>query len=312
MGSCVVQSNAEEKCYFMVGIGRNGKGTLLKPIKNALGKYWGDLNMGYYTTHDKGADTPNQNLYNCRNSRVISSVEVSDSDYQNRAVKFVSDKFKTLTGNDTIYARELGTKNVAYFQAGKAFIQTNVLPVFTKLDTSIKERIVVINFPYTFKTNPVEPNEKPIDMTLKTEFEKEIYKTAVISILFEYYKKYKAEGLNIPDNIKSHTNSYFASESIQNFINKYFEPYDRSDIDLKEMAALYEEETDKKISIKNLRKELEDLKLVVKRGAAVGYVLKGWREKTIIDDKSAVIANTVVIDVNESFLDDYDNDSIED
>ena len=50
---------------------------------------------------------------------------------------------------------------------------------------------------------------------------------------------------------------------------------------------------------------------MVKRGA-VGYVLKGWREKTIIDDKYAVIANTGVIDVNESFLDDYDNDSIED
>jgi phage/plasmid-associated DNA primase len=158
MGSSVVQSNAEEKAYFLLGVGRNGKGTLIKPFKNSLGKYWGDLNMNYYTTHDKGADTPNQNLYNCRNSRVVSSVEVSDSDFQNRAVKFVSDKFKTISGNDTIYARELGTKNSAYFQAGKPFIQTNVMPVFTKLDTSLKERIIVINFPYTFKSNPTEPN----------------------------------------------------------------------------------------------------------------------------------------------------------
>ena len=161
--------------------------------------------MNYYTTHDKGADTPNQNLYNCRDSRVVSSVEVSDIDAENRAVKFVSDKFKTLSGNDTIYARELGTKNSAYFQAGKPFIQTNVMPVFTRLDTSLKERIVVINFPYTFKESPTELNKKPIDNSLKTEFDKEIYQTAMVSLLFEYYKKYMEGGLLIPESVKSYT-----------------------------------------------------------------------------------------------------------
>ena len=51
---------------------------------------------------------------------------------------------------------------------------------------------------------------------------------------------------------------------------------------------------------------------MVKKGD-VRYVLKGWRDKIIMDDKQpAVIANTVDIDNNESFLDDYDNDSIED
>ena len=113
MGSSVIQSNSEEKAYFCKGEGRNGKGTLIKPFKNALGNYWGDLNINYYTTYDKGADTPNQNLYNCQNLRVISSVEVSDRDSQDKAIKFLSDKFKTISGNDFIYARELGTKNVA-------------------------------------------------------------------------------------------------------------------------------------------------------------------------------------------------------
>ena len=71
MGICVIQCNAEEKAYFCKGEGRNGKGTLIKSFKNALGNYWGDLNINYYTTYDKGADTPNQNLYNCRDSRVL-------------------------------------------------------------------------------------------------------------------------------------------------------------------------------------------------------------------------------------------------
>ena len=267
MGSSVIQSNAEEKAYFLLGAGRNGKGTLVIPLKNSLGKYWGDLNMNYYTTHDKGADTPNQNLYNCRNSRVVSSVEVSDSDATNRAVKFVSDKFKTLSGNDTIYARELGTKNAAYFQAGKPFIQTNVMPVFTKLDTSLKERIVVINFPYTFKAedeiDPTNPSHKPIDVTLKKEFEKDIYKTAMISLLFDYYKKYKADGLVIPEIVKSYTKTYFASNSIKQWIDENLEQCEKGHIELKQISTLYEEETDKKLTIKQLREELLGLGYVV-------------------------------------------------
>jgi putative DNA primase/helicase len=279
LGSSVLQSNAEEKAYFLLGVGRNGKGTLIKPFKNSLGKYWGDLNMNYYTTHDKGADTPNQNLYNCRNSRVVSSVEVSDSDSQNRAVKFVSDKFKTISGNDTIYARELGTKNSAYFQAGKPFIQTNVMPVFTKLDTSLKERIVVINFPYTFISNPTEPNEKPIDMSLKAEFDKEIYKTAMISLLFDYYKKYKEYGLNIPDSVHSYTKTYFANESIKGWIEENLEPTTKGGMELKSILALYEEATDKKMTVKQLKNELEGFNFVVKKGD-LGYVLKNWKEIT--------------------------------
>ena len=283
MGSSVVQSNAEEKAYFLLGVGRNGKGTLVKPLKNALGKYWGDLNMNYYTTHDKGADIPNQNLYNCRNSRVVSSVEVSDSNAQERAVKFVSDKFKTLSGNDTIYARELGTKNAAYFQAGKPFIQTNVMPVFTKLDVSLKDRIVVINFPYTFKAEEdidlTNPTHKPIDVTLKNEFDKEIYKTAMVSLLFEYYKQYKADGLVIPRSVKSYTNKYFEEESIKGWIDENLEPSNGS-IELKEIAILYEQATDKKKTEKQIKKELEDNNFEVKRGV-YGFVLKNWKKKKI-------------------------------
>ena len=254
MGSCVRQENQEEKAYFLLGGGRNGKGTLFVPFKNALGKYWGELNMNYYTTHDKGADCPNQNLYNCRNSRVISSVEVSDSNCQNKTVKFVSDKFKTLSGNDTIYARELGTKNTAYFKAAKAFIQTNVMPEFTKLDTSIRERIVVINFPYTFKTTPDsnKPDEKPIDTTLKNEFEKDIYKTAMISLLFEYYKEYK-KGLVIPESVAAYTKSYFASESIKGWFEKNFDQNEEGSIEISFMCELYKQATDKTLTNKKTR-----------------------------------------------------------
>ena len=58
---------------------------------------------------------------------------------------------------------------MSYFQAGKALIQTNVMPVFTKLDTSLKGRLVVINFLDTLKNNPdpFNTSEKLVDVSLK-------------------------------------------------------------------------------------------------------------------------------------------------
>ena len=121
------------------------------------------------------------------------------------------------------------------------------MPVFTKLDTSLKERIVVINFPYTFKESPTEPNKKPIDNSLKTEFDKEIYKTAMVSLLFEYYKKYKEGGLLIPESVKSYTKTYFASGSIKQWIDENLEQTSRGGIDLKDLLKFYEEATEKRL-----------------------------------------------------------------
>jgi phage/plasmid-associated DNA primase len=246
--------------------------------------------MEYYTTHDKGADTPNQNLYNCRDSRVVSSVEVSDSDYNNNAVKFISSKFKTLSGNDPIYARELGTKKTANFKAGKSFIQTNVMPVFTKLDPSLRERIVVINFPYTFKVNPDSnsPNEKPIDTSLKTEFEKDIYKTAMVALLFEYYKEYKKydkNGLTIPDSVMKYTKSYFQSECVKGWIEKNFEKSENSSIDVSKLCGLYEQARDKKLSVKKMTDELEAGGYIVKKIKGI-YKLKNWKEEKEEDENT--------------------------
>jgi hypothetical protein len=79
LSSFLRQGNREELAYFWLGRGRNGKGTLTELIKMVLGYYWGELSMDYYTSHSEGADRPNQNLYNCRNSRALNSTEVDDN-----------------------------------------------------------------------------------------------------------------------------------------------------------------------------------------------------------------------------------------
>jgi Holliday junction resolvase-like predicted endonuclease len=50
-------------------------------------------------------------------------------------------------------------------------------------------------------------------------------------------------------------------------------------MELKLILALYEEATDKKMTVKQLKNELEESNFVVKKGD-LGYVLKNWKEKT--------------------------------
>ena len=42
-GSVLKQNNPEEKAYFWLGKGGNGKGTITELLKGALGDYWGEL-----------------------------------------------------------------------------------------------------------------------------------------------------------------------------------------------------------------------------------------------------------------------------
>jgi len=231
LASFMKQENLEEKAYFLTGRGRNGKGSLTTLLNNVLGNYWGELNIEYYTNYDKGTNYHQQNLFNCRNARVLNTSEISEENENGRPVKFLKDKFLRITGQDIISARSCGNKEIAYFKAGKILIQTNTLPCFSKMTLNLRERIIVVSFPYTFTDDEnliinQDVNNliyKRKDLTLKEKFDQTNYKNAFIQILFDYYRDYKSEGLIIPTSIKQHTVSYFnRSMEIHNwFFDKY-------------------------------------------------------------------------------------------
>ena len=287
MASFLKQENTEEKGYFWLGRGRNGKGTTTELLKNAIGKYWGELSMDYYTTYSKDADRPNQNLYNCRKSRVLNSSEISDADGNNKDVKFVSSQFKSITGGDAVYARELGTKNTAYFKAGKVLIQTNKMPIFSKIDTSLRERIVVMNFPYTYTDDPVllekEPSKYKLkDITFKAKFSSDLYRIAMLNILFKNYKEYKKSFI-IPESVKIYTQSYFAGQSIKSWIDDNCDEKPKGSIGLETIKQMYNSDTGKNMSVKQIKDELIELEFILKKGDN-GFKLKNYILKIVEND----------------------------
>ena len=185
----LTQDNKEEKGYFWLGSGRNGKGTITTLLKMVLGKYWGELNTEYYTTYKHRADEPNQNLYMIRYSRVLNTSEVAQENSRGEAMKFVNDTFCRTTGRDPLYARELGSKKTVSFSAGKVLIQLNSMPSFTtkitKNSDSLMERIEIHQLEKSFTDNEqkllLEPDKyKRIDKTIKNKFQTEEYRNTMI------------------------------------------------------------------------------------------------------------------------------------
>lgn len=287
MASFLKQENKEELAHFWLGNGRNGKGTLAEILMKSLGNYWAELNIDNYTNYEKGKDRPNQNLFNCQNGRVLNTSEVGENMSTGLGVTFLSDNFKRYSGGDMITARELGTKRIAKFKAGKQLIQTNVMPTFSKMDNSLRQRIRVIPFPYTFlseedmikeKGNP-KIIAKLKNINLKKQLTDDLHRIAFTNMLFTYYKNYLKDGLIQTESIKKHTQSYFKSETLMNWVENNCEKKDTETISLEFIKLKFKEESGKTMSIKQIQDELSAIGCVTTRRN-----LNGWIYKQDVED----------------------------
>ena len=137
--------NREERVHFWVGNGRNGKGKLAELWKRAMGGYWGELPLAFYTTSPKQAGGPDADLVATKGKRVVMTSE-TEADQ-----KFLTSRFKQISGNDTITARGMYAKRSEQFvPAYGPVIQTNQLPQFSDVDDELMSRLAVVEFRYRF------------------------------------------------------------------------------------------------------------------------------------------------------------------
>jgi hypothetical protein len=219
MASFLAQGNKEEKGHFWLGDGRNGKGTLTKLLNAALGEYSGDLNLGFYTSEDTAADSPNNNLYSVRNARLLLTSEIGMSTkHPDQAQTFALEKFKAMTGGDPQLARQNHENNQVVFAGGSVLIQTNIMPemmgVHRGENASLRQRIEIVRFPFSFVEDAAliaqEPEKyKLVDSSIKARFAKPEYRKAFIMMLLEYHKIYREEGIVTPASVGEFKRRYF-------------------------------------------------------------------------------------------------------
>lgn len=210
--SMAIHTNKFENFYIHTGSGRNGKGLLFSLIESALGKYISTADSEFLTTRIESGK-PNPILTKAKGKRFMMITEPSTEDNKkNVEIKMNVDLIKKLSGLDKIEARDLFQKSesvIEYKPQFTCFLQCNQKPELGKLDNAMKERLKIIDYPFTFVDEPSQDNERKKDMNLKDKLASQDYINEVILLLIDTVKNFTK--FNIPAKVFESNNDYFGS-----------------------------------------------------------------------------------------------------
>lgn len=193
LGYAMTGSTKEQKAWFFVGDGSNGKSLLLQIINEVLGDYAATSSAELLL--DK--KTQSANLSEVARLKGIRTVITSESKLGD---KLNESAVKSLTsGNDKITARFLYANEFEFYPKMKVFMATNHEPIIRGTDNGIWRRIVKVPFRRIFKED--EQDKELIDK-LRQE------KSAILNWLVEGCLKWQKEGLKEPECIKNEIKEY--------------------------------------------------------------------------------------------------------
>lgn len=214
-------TNRFEKFYIWNGSGRNGKGVLTTLVNGAFGKYFMPTSTKFLSKlHNKS--TFDSDLANAKGKKLLMLSEPESE------AGFNLTKIKSITGRDEITTREVGGKNFTYKPHFTTICQCNNIPSLDDLDTATLERMVVIQFNYTFVGkdvyNPNNKQHKLGDTHIKDKVSSKAYAHQFMCILIKrMLKKYNDE-LSIPEAVQLATDGYIDENNpIKDFVEMYLQ-----------------------------------------------------------------------------------------
>ncbi len=226
ISKCFKGGNYFQEAIYWIGEGRNGKGILSDLVSIVFGSYYETMNISYITSIDKNANSPNAELLKLKGCRIV----IINEPDKNQPINSI--KFKSLTGNDLISARDLFKKSTQFIKFKPQFTPfflTNSTPSFTTLDDAIIARLCIVNFPFYFgypgdnKYNINNPNHKLRNNNLLNELTENI--EIFLHVLLDYFK---INNLDKPNSIVNYqkkmileinTVAGFCAETIEDDLN---------------------------------------------------------------------------------------------
>ena len=221
LASCLDGHIRDENFYILSGknnTGGNGKSTIMDLLLKSMGDYACVSPVTLVTTKRESANSANSALANIRNKRAIVMQEPESNEMIQAGV------MKALTGGDRISTRELHSSQMEFKPHAKLFMCCNKIPAISDLDGGVTRRLKITEFVSRFVEEPnknaIENGiyEFKIDKDLKAKLDS--YKSVFISILFDYYKLYKNEGLHPPGPVLQVTLKY---ENDNNTIKQFID-----------------------------------------------------------------------------------------
>jgi P4 family phage/plasmid primase-like protien len=148
LGYCLTGEVNERSLYVMYGTGRNGKSTLCNILEKILGDYNVSCSNDVLIQSEKRSGATPE-LVKLQTARVAIVSETNEGEKLNKK------NVKNLTGNDTIYCRDLFQKSGMNFKVKCKFLMmTNSRPEFDINDTAMTDRIKALPFNAKFENTP--------------------------------------------------------------------------------------------------------------------------------------------------------------
>jgi P4 family phage/plasmid primase-like protien len=218
MASMLDGNNKEEKFYIWTGHGSNGKSKCIELLEKVLGDYACTFNISLLTNKRVGSSQTNSELVRAKGRRFAVLQEPEEGEKMNAGF------MKELSGNDKIIARGLYKESIEFKPMFKMVLTCNHLPQVPPEDGGTWRRIRLIEFNSHFceHPNPENPKEFLIDRDLPFKFED--WKETFMSMLIEYFKKYKEHGIYEPEEVLQCTKNYQRSnDTIGEFSDAFVE-----------------------------------------------------------------------------------------
>lgn len=278
--------NSPKVFYIWWGMGNNAKSLMQLLVTQTFGEYCSTAPTSLVTgkTTDSSGATPD--LCHVDKKLVVFLQEPNPEE------KIKVGRMKEMTGNDTMYVRQLFKQGKTMTIKAKIVIVCNNIIEIPGMDAAIRRRILVIPFTSTFYTpdeyserktkGTLEPNSNIINLSV----EKKLLncKKAFMYLLCRRFSQWKNNEnmlLNVPSVIKEITDEYITKHNYPlRFINTFMENVDNSSIAATELYELFKEW---------FRKSYPNKKLQNSEQFAKEVFNEGYKE-----DKNGIINNTYV------------------
>lgn len=274
LGYSLTGMTNEQKIFFFIGTGANGKSTLLDVMQNLMGSYSKVGAPELLTTTKAGESKHPAAIADIAGARLVVCSETEKGTFLSEGL------VKALTGEQRIKARYMGKNWFQFTATHKIIMAANHRPVVRGSDNGIWRRIEVLPFDVV-----IPKEERDVDLIYKL--------TRELSGIFNWcltgYYEYKEIGLNTPKEVMAAVEDYKESmDTIGDFLTEQCSLGKNNSVLLSELYEEYvkfcNERNERPYSNQKLREMLVERGCVKKRvekgTSLIGITLKWLEVKT--------------------------------
>lgn len=221
-GKCVI-----EEFYIWKGKGGNGKGLLAELLKRVFGNYHHGVPISTFTYQDARKDATNDNIVNMKGKRFVLTME-PEAD-----VKLQGGLLKEISGGDEITARGIYARPIKFVPQCHTHIQVNIAPPMNKMDPGVKRRLVILPFPFQFRSKELytgAKDERLADANLKDKMSKsDEWRDEFVLMLLDTYKTLPPNRMDLrrPKMVRDATDEYVNENNpVKSWLDAEFEKVD--------------------------------------------------------------------------------------